>query len=204
MEESCGRYYRWIWQHQEVGVQWGKVSAVTLRSTTRCNNENSWYRHSFLSSCNWGCIRCRDFTLATFQICKLYIDLERYFRKYNQQISNCDLHVSLPENAVVIKNVRYLAHELFGYDFILIRNGENISCKVGWILTSFGNWFWDLWERRFPVFKIDRHCKNILLPSNNIHEGSIVTNNDGAWKTSFNIPLLIKKPKDWMKQFYFK
>ena len=87
---------------------------------------------------------------------KFYTDLEKHFRQHNQQLNDDEMHITLPEKEVVIENVAYLAKELFGYGYIFIRNGENISCKIGRILTGFDTRFWDIWERHFPAFEIDR------------------------------------------------
>ena len=110
-----------------------------------------------------------------------------------KQLDDQKSHIALLEKDIVIKNIAYLASELFGYNYIFIQNSKNISCKIGQIFSGFDNCFWDIWERHFPAFKINCHCKNIVFPSNVIHESLIISNNNGVWKTTFNMSLLIKK-----------
>ena len=102
----------------------------------------------------------------------------------------------------MIENVRYLAKEVFGYDYILPRNGKNICCKGSRLLSGFNDRYWNVWEVHFPLFEIYKVSKRILF-WNVKHDRPLLTFEGGTWATSLTLPILVKKHKGWMEKFDF-
>ena len=126
--------------------------------------------------------------------------MEKYFNIQNQLNPDPNKHYVLPEKDIVIENVRYLVQEVLGYKYIVQRNGENCSCKVGRVLSESDVKFWDVWEQRFFSFEIDRKGRYIIFPSF-VHAGPILTFINQKWQSDMKLPVLVKKRKVWMQQF---
>ena len=133
---------------------------------------------------------------------KFYENLYDFYQQQNQLQEDDDNRYKLPPKSEVIDNIGYLAKQIFCYCFILQQNGENISCKVGRLLSGFDSRYWDVWEGWFTTFEVNKNGTVIVFP-NSAHKGSMLTFQGSSWKTTIKFPLLIKKRKVWMKQFEF-
>ena len=149
-----------------------------------------------------GIIPLPFFSVINGRAYKFYDGLVQYFKRRNERIDDPSHHYHLPPRDEVVDNVGYLAMQLFGYEFILERNRENVSCKGGHLLSGFDERYWDIWEGRFDTFEINKNATQIIFPTYK-HDGPMLTFENGTWSSDISFPVLINKKKHWMSQFEF-
>ena len=126
-----------------------------------------------------------------------YIDggASKFYTRLKREFPN----EKLPPKEDVINNIRYMA-EMVMDQHLSIRIGENISCKIGRILSSTDNRFWDIWEAMFPTFHVHYKGREVVT-SIGTTTGSIYSYNNNVWSTTLELPNLITSKRVWM-EFY--
>ena len=130
---------------------------------------------------------------------KLFAMVEGGANKFYKKLKDTFPNDTLPPQEEVITNVRYMAEAIFDR-FITIRGGENVSCKIGRVLSKTDNRFWDVWEAMFPSFCVDYKGKTVETSVGTVI-GSIFKFENNEWNCELELPKLITTRRVWMELY---